>query len=74
MDLIDLINTYVPAKFIPFVLGVWALLFYIACPLIKKFASPGTWLVKAAEWITQDSHRPPPVDSAKTAAAKPAGS
>ena len=70
MDLSQIV-ALVPEKFLPHLLALWALAFYVVAPLIKKFGSPGTLAVKAAEWISQDTHRPPAVPAGSKPQAVP---
>jgi hypothetical protein len=70
MDL-DAIVSLIPAKFLPYALAAWALLFYVVAPLVKRFGKPGSVYVRAAEWISQDTHRPPAAGKAPVAVLGP---
>ncbi len=58
-SVLDFITQVIPAAWLPYFFVAWVVAFYVVGPLIKRFGSPGTLIVKAAEWLTQDTHRPP---------------
>jgi hypothetical protein len=73
--MLDSLMKYVPAKALPYVAGLWIVLFYLVAPIVKAKVGGsslvGRLAVKAAEWITQDSHRPPPLKVVKGGAESP---
>lgn len=70
MDLNQIVGL-IPASFQFYAVVVWVLLFYVVAPLVKKFGTPGTLVVKAAEWISQDTHRPPAIPAGSKPQAVP---
>lgn len=70
----DVLLKYVPTKYMPLVLTAWGIVYYFIAPLVKSYVkadatnpnAPKNWLIRLAEWITQDSHRPPPVKGQAT--------
>lgn len=62
-DLTDLF-AYVPPKYAGSAFALWCFLFYIVGPLMKRYGTrkdgTRTRLGRIGEFVTQDSHRPPP--------------